>query len=305
MKKLLLLIESDSQIRDVCLRWAERHLGATVRQYGDTDPDTNIKRSVLCNEPDVCAFSGGGLSRQPSIDTLKWIKTKCRSVFIGWDAACPDWWPNLKAFREQKVFDLTTAVDGVPGTDVDYVSLSPMDVDRWDETITCVPRAGMPRFVSNLPNRDIELGFGGGISDDHPRARLYRQLADVVTVRDKGNPPGPDAEYVRFVKRCWATLNSSWIGDPRRQMVRHVKGRCIEAALGGSALFEAKGSPLAHWFEPGVDYFEFDEERPRDILDVIRRSDYHAECTLRAGRMRTKVLERYHPSKFWSKVLDQ
>ena len=153
--------------------------------------------------------------------------------------------------------------------------------------------------------RDIELGFSGGISnDENPRNRLFKQMEDFVTVHHKGNPPGPYSEYVKFVKRCWATINSAWQGNPTCGYARHVKGRCLESALGGSALFEAKGSPLAHWFEPGIDYFEFDEERPRDILDVIRRSDYHAECTLRAGRMQTKVRELYHPSKFWAKVLD-
>ena len=71
------------------------------------------------------------LEQMPSIEVLAWIKTRCRSVFIGWDAACPDWQPNLKTFREQQVFDLTAAVDGVPGTDVDYVSPSPCNVDVW------------------------------------------------------------------------------------------------------------------------------------------------------------------------------
>ena len=130
MKKLLLLIESDSQIRDVCLRWAERHLGAIVERYGGA-VDANIRRCVMQHKPDVCVFSGGALEQMPSIEVLAWIKTRCRSVFIGWDAACPDWQPNLKTFREQQVFDLTAAVDGVPGTDVDYVSPSPCNVDVW------------------------------------------------------------------------------------------------------------------------------------------------------------------------------
>jgi hypothetical protein len=292
MKKLLLLIQEDSQIRDVCLRWAERHLGAIVEHYGFLPgcSDLRIHQAVTKHKPDVAVFSGSLGVGQPLLNSLKWVRTQCRSVFICWDAACPDWWSHLKAYREQQVFDLTTAVDGTPGVDVDFVFPSPNDPDRW---------------VGPSEAKNIELGFGGGISDDHPRARLFRQLADFVTVRDKGNPPGPDAEYVRFVKRCWATLNSAWIGDPRRAMARHVKGRCIEAALGGSALFEAKGSPLAHWFEPNVDYFEFDEERPRDILDVVQSRGYHDICTLYAKRMLQKVRDKYPPQKFWATVMGE
>ena len=291
MKKLLLLIESDSCTREQQLSWPEKHLGAVVEHYGTSNADFYIVSAVARHKPDVVAYSGTLGEGHPSIHTLAWIKSQCRSVFIGWDAGSPDWQPVLKEYRDKKVFDLTIAAEGSVDAWCDVAFVNPYNPELW---------GGIG------PERNIELGFWGGISpDENPRNRLMRQVADFVTIRHKGNPPSLYPFYISFVKRCWATLNSAWQGNPTCGYARHVKGRCIEAALGGSALFEAKGSPLAHWFEPGVDYFEFDEERPRDILDVVQSRGYHDMCTLMSMRMLQKVKDKYHPSKFWQAVIGE
>ena len=293
MKKLLILLESDSCVRESIISWPEKYLGAVVEHYGVLPgaTDLRIQQAIGKHCPEVVAYCGTLAVGKPLIETLSWIKTQCRSVFIGFDAGSSDWQSQLRHYKQ--VFDLMVASDGAYEACVDVAFPAPINSELMLEW-----HGGLAR--------DIDLGFWGGISpDENPRNQFFRQVSQFCHTFRKDDPPDPYSEYIRFTKRCWATLNSAWQGNPIHGYARHVKGRCIEAALGGSALFEAKGSPLVHWFEPGVDYFEFDEDRPRDILDVIRDPSFHVECTLRAERMYRKVRDLYGPAKFWATVLGE
>ena len=102
-----------------------------VEHYGDRDADYNIRLAVLKHAPDVVATCGILHPARPSINTLAWIRTRCRSVFICWDAGSPDWQPVLRQYHDQHVFDLMVAAEGSYFACVDVAFPEPKNPDLW------------------------------------------------------------------------------------------------------------------------------------------------------------------------------
>jgi spore maturation protein CgeB len=100
---------------------------------------------------------------------------------------------------------------------------------------------------------------------------------------------------------CRISLNLSHTGT---QAAKQVKGRVVEAALAGSCLLELANSPTRDWFEPGVDFLEY--QRPGDAIETIQHYAKHPEQTEAiARRLREKVLAQHGPQHFWGRILDR
>jgi Glycosyl transferases group 1 len=81
-----------------------------------------------------------------------------------------------------------------------------------------------------------------------------------------------------------------------------MKGRFVEAALAGAVLVESRDSPARQWFEPGVDFLEWEStgEIENHILAADARREENEEMS---QRLRNKIVERHSAETFWKETL--
>lgn len=234
-------------------------------------------------KPDWTLFVGawdGGQMPVPRPEDLAAVARAAPLVHLCSDAADPPWGRQLDVYSRLG-FALQVTIDGargVPG--VDLVALTPVDPDAFGEP-------------APLAVRPVGLGTYGGWEYGARRALRDGLGADLVTW-----PKDESLRYRAFVGRCKAILNHSATGSGAR---RHVKGRVLEAALGGAVLFEDRDSPTDQWFDAGVDYVAYDGP------DGVRRglawlAADAAGAQAMADRLRRKVTERHRYQVFWEAV---
>ncbi len=269
--------------------WAVRELDAQVWYYGNR-PERLDEVVDGCDVAVYSAVMGGPC--MPSLEAFKRAKAKCRLVCLTCDAS--DWRevsPLMETWRDNDVFDAVVNIDGNPdwpqrpGKDFTWCGL--FDPKPYDKVLPRVRR----------------LGYNGAGGDPraHKRPGILKALAgllDPIIVGDYALVAGKYQQYADYMLGCRAVVNTAWNGSGKRM---HVKGRCNEAALAGCLLFETKGSPLNLYFDPKVDYCEY--ESPEQIKDYLNWSTFDETAELIGQRFREKMARLYGPERFWQQVL--
>lgn len=290
-QKLLILAEcrESESIAESALSYARRELGASVAHYA-TERAADL---LVDGKPDVVVYWATlNRERMLSDETLRWIKSRGRLVLWCSESSSPVYADLLRHYRDERLFDFRVGTDGGSGDLVDWNTLWPCDPEWYK---------GETGFAAHPTIKDIDLGFGGSIGDD--RKPLIRGFGDRLTVRERkaGNSVEFDAygSYAAWLMRCRAVVNDSTLDGGHA-----VKNRVIEAGLAGCCLFEMKGSPLVDWgFTPGVDYLQYDPAKPEAVVAVTEMPEYAELAATFGARLREKV-RRFHPSKFWQRIME-
>lgn len=226
----------------------------------------------------------------PNVDIFARIGAKHPLVNFCCDGAEPLWWAQLERYYERGNFALQINIDGVrtgPIGERGMTALCPVDPAEF-------------KGPAWNKERSILLGFGGNTHRGVREAMLNDLVRDRIVTWRPRDEEAPDG-YRKFLRSCKCQWNHPMTGGTTRQ---HVKARILEAALSGCLVFEAKGSPAGEWFEPGIDYIEY--ETPADIeamLAWVRSAPKAAEAI--AMKLKKKVTERHRPAVFWAQVFER
>jgi hypothetical protein len=271
-----------------------------VRSFASVVPETAVERYDVFgvdvgtiaerHRPDVIIYIGACMPHQdgcpiPTTDALCRANRVAPMIHLCSDAADPPWWPLLEEYHAAGAFRLQVAIDGSrenPIARFGLVALTPVDPGMFN------PRP--------WDQRDVPAGFCGGGGARTPI--LQRLGASGLQWLN----PGAWVSYPEvcaFYSRCRIVINDARTGTGQK---RHVKGRFVEASLGGAMLLEPRDSPARTWFEPGVDFLKYgsDDEAEQIIRGAAARGDADRQM---AARMRGKMLERHSAPVFWASVL--
>lgn len=204
------------------------------------------------------------------------------------DADCIDWHPLLERYAKENIFDLVVNLNGNkkwPSRPKDLTLLSPIDPEPYKYEL----------------EKDLWLGFCGGIDPGKERDLLLKELGSDVVIGQRIESYGHHDQYVNFLKRCRCTLNIPYSSSGKST---RVNGRIIEAALAGNVLIERKDSEAANWFIPGFHYLEY--ESADDIKKHIKtlKEDPYL-IGMYAGHLQECVKNNYSATHFWSRVFKQ
>lgn len=248
--------------------------------------DLDIKTAEAFDAVIYVGVNGG--ETLPDIETLHRLKDAAPTILICPEASDKTWWhPLLTKYAREDAFDLIVNIDGNPdwpGSDRGITALTPRAVAPWGEPIP-------------WSNRLINAGFCGGNSH-HFRRDMLRDLGPDVLWRGGDPRPGTWPDYVAWTKQCRMVLNMARHGGGHGE---HVKGRVIEAGLGGCLVLETRGSSLARWFEAGTDYLEYGSaaEARALIPHVLAAPHEYVDMAL---RYRAAMIRDHAPGVFWRKV---
>ena len=316
--KALFIITRTNEMHKHCDSWSclgnEYQTYTYTHQKGGNAPsggklDDEILAAATEYKPEVIIYVGACRSNTPSIDCFVRLKrTIAPIVHLCSDAADEPWWDELIAYHKAGAFSVQVAIDGNknwPLYDTDITALTPIDPSYYPDP---------PKIHAE---RSVVFGFAGNIGSVHTmkngKVTGRRPLvAEMITFglkyreRPKGNfdlKSGSDSykEAAQYMSDTRIMPNFSQTGSFERM---HVKGRVVEAGLAGCLLLEPKGSPTPDWFEPGVDYLQYDDmKQAKQIVSEMR--DKPEESQEFGIRLRRKIEENHSPEKFWGKVMER
>lgn len=247
-------------------------------------------------QPDLMIYTGtAGGNDIPATSTLAKLHNRCPSVFLSGDVGDPPWWPFIEEYRKAGCFDLYVNFDGNdnwPKQGKDYTTLSPI----------------APRFFKNgsrpIKDRAIDFGFCGTFAHSDasdPRRKILDPLFQRGGLYRKPWSPVYRTYHTvgTFLSNTKITVNCPWSGSGQ---VTQVKARVFEAGLGGCVLFDHVDSQARHWYEPGVEYLEY--QTADDILyqlpGLLKDED-------RMQSLATALQKRVHSrpaSEFWKRIVE-
>jgi hypothetical protein len=224
----------------------------------------------------------------PQPDVLRALNSVAPMVHMCDDAGDPPWWPMLEVYEKEKCFTVQVSIDGAPGTPIDrfengMLELTPID---W-------------RSFKPVPweQKTIKLGMVGGLGHSERKATT-EALQQKGLIDFRQGPIGRTYDEMGAIMcNTKITYNYGITGSTQSM---HVKGRVVETGFAGSVLLEKRGSPTKNWFEPGVDYLEFDNAEEAAQIVEITDDDHLRQM---AARFHCKVFTRHHPLLFWQRVL--
>ena len=257
--------------------------------------DSLILHQAMGYSPDIIFYTGANEAPGlPTPRTFRDLRKIAPTVILQGDFGDPPWWDKIKFYRAEQCFDLYVAMDGVPGSPVDLVTLTPFDPKRFEappveRTIHC-------GFAGNMPDRArFDLLKSQKLATD-PRSEIIYGLGDLVTVRLR-ELNGAYADYIDFYRRCEMTINTSWAGSGT---VHHMKGRLLEASFAYAAILEMAESPIAHWFPEGS-YFTYSSiAEAKAVIEGVDKDEIHR----RAKLFTAHALEHYSARKIYQSILD-
>jgi hypothetical protein len=281
--------------------WTSLGHETEVIQY-DVEPKNgphhlNIVGEAQRVRPDVMIYIGAikeiHHSWVPATAELVEANRIAPMVHICSDSADPPWWASLEEYHRERAFELQVGIDGAYETpipsfgDRGMVGLTPVDP---------IPFANAIPFAS----RPVACGFAGGIGI---REDILHPIRGAGLLTHFGNG-GHGAEYhdlCRFYTTCRTVINDARTGSTAK---RHVKGRFVEAALGGAVILEPSDSPAKQWFVPGEDFYEISgpPEAIGRINDITRNPAAHEHI---GKSIRGKMLRDHAGPVFWARVLDR
>ena len=138
--------------------------------------------------------------------------------------------------------------------------------------------------LSQYPQRKLAIGY----LMEHDIAVVCRggQLDDHISIDEYAN-------YLRLSKISLNFAQAAFSNDKY-----HCKGRVLESTLCGALLMEEENKETQKWFEPGIEYVAFRNER--DLLEKVR---YYLsnprEMQAIARRGAQKAASCYSAEAFW------
>lgn len=254
--------------------------------------DSEIYKAAGTYDPDLIVYVGAVSGNIPSQGLFLRLKNEIApTVHLCSDAADEPWWPLLKQYDAAHCFSVQVALDGSklwPLAETQVTALTVLDNSRF------------PLPLAPHCERSVVLGFAGNMGGTRTaKIDEMRRFGLQLRLRDK-RPDGYDS-FVEFMCRCRMTVNFPQTGSGR---CKHVKGRVIESALSGVLLFEESGSPASEWFEPGLDYIEFNKpSHVRTLAEYYQRRPDESQVI--AERLARKVRRDHGPLEFWSRIFER
>ncbi|MCM8768595.1 MAG: glycosyltransferase [Candidatus Omnitrophica bacterium] len=161
-----------------------------------------------------------------------------------------------------------------------------------------------PRIFCNpgFP-RTINISFLGSLANRPERvqglAALEKAGLQVLQTGGQREKPIPITDYARILMQSKIALNFS---NPLPHC--QAKGRIFEVTLCAALLLESKNPETRKWFQPMVDYIEFENEK--DLVEKARYYlHYQEERTAVAMRGHEKAKSLYEASRFWKILLNR
>ena len=279
--------------------WEGREMiPATIKEATGTKPDLHdyefhwlSSGNFIFSGYDLIVYVGvNGGNCLPDKAAFHKLRDTAPTILICPEASDRIWWhPLLTQYAQNDCFDLMVNIDGNPdwpGSDRGITALTPRAVEPWGDPLTWGERL-------------IPCGFCGN-NGSPGRAEMLRALGASVLWRGGDPRPNTWPDYVAWTKQCKMVINMAAQGAGARQ---HVKGRVVEAGLGGAFVLETHGSPLRRWFEPGIDYAEYSNaEDARTIIGACLKNP--APAILAAGKMHAKILRDHSSKAFWGRIFD-
>lgn len=249
-----------------------------VKIAEETRPDVTIYIGA------IGAFHNG--CSVPTTEVLCRINKIAPMIHICSDAADYPWWPLLEEYHAAGAFRLQVTIDGSydnPIARFGRVALTPVD----------------PILFINRPwaERNHKCGFAGG---GGARCDWILPLKNkgILTWFNESGYVSYD-QFCTYYSQCQLVVNDSRTGTGTK---RHMKGRFVEASLAGAVLVESRDSPARQWFEPGVDFLEW--ESTGEIENHIVAADARrGENEGMSQRLRNKIVERHSAGPFWRETL--
>ena len=161
-------------------------------------------------------------------------------------------------------------------------------------------------FYEDRRERTVDVSFIGSVSQ-YPRRKLAigflleneigvfcrgGQLYDHISIDDY-------ADYLRMSKISLNFPHAAFSEDEY-----HCKGRVIEITLCGALLIEQENQETRKWFEPGIDYVDYKDER-----DLLEKTKYYLanpnELKEIAARGAAKAASCYSADMFWKRCFQR
>lgn len=252
--------------------------------------DEDLIQESFKRKPDAVFYIGsleGPYLPRPHI--FKEIQKTCPIVNFIFDGACPNGWPALKKFREEKCFTSSVNIDGNqdwPKGENDITILCPIDPRPYEKTLEKV----------------IRVGFCGGASS-LDRSALFSELQEcgLITIPMRDESLGSYSYYADFMLRCKSVVNMAKTGSGQSM---HVKARVVEAGLAKCCLFEQEGSPTKNWFKPGVDFLEY--KNVSHLKELIKEMRDKPKAMQSLGEsLHRKVMADHSPKISFGRIFEK
>lgn len=263
-----------------------------VVQYDDRPHDRHdeLVEVAQLTKPDAIVFIGAVEQYHnkpvPRPDVLCRLREVAPTVHMCNDAADPPWWPMLEEYHKHECFDVQVSIDGnrdcpIAGWPEGMVLLTPLDVRAFEYAKT--PWAARPTPLGACG------GFGHGERGNFIAELGARGALQFTEARETRSYD----EYAWLLGTYRSVFNHPMTGSGQ---CYHVKGRVLEAGFAGAVAFDRVGSPISDWFEPGVDFLQY------ETVDDIVKQTPTAEM---AARFNERVVREHHPRVFWDKVFSR
>src|SRR3990167_4871693 len=271
--------------------------------------DSEIYAAAKEYSPNLIVYIGACSGNLPSPKGFKRLRDEMApTVHFCSDAADEPWWPQLRIYDKEKSFNVQVALDGNknwPLHDTEITALTPLDPKWYPSPLK--PHSGRSvifGFAGN-PGSAVKLK-DGKVLGRRPIVAEMIKFGLQYRARTACNGKMEDSiksysEAAQYMLDTRIMPNISFTGSYEKY---HVKGRVIEAGWAGCLLLEQKGSPTPDWFEPGVDYLEYDTTvQAKEIIE--KYWDKPDETQVFGERLRKKVEENHSPEKFWGRIIER
>ncbi len=221
------------------------------------------------------------------LDNLCRLREIAPTIHMCGDAGDYPWWPILDEYDKAKCFSVQVSIDGNRDSPINYfdngiVKLVPVDPTKflypklWNEKNT---------FIGLTGNHGH--GERGGMMD------YLKSRSDCQYVFGVDYPA-----LVNFMMDCKIIVNCPMTGSAKTD---HVKARVTETGWARACLFERTNRYTASWFDPGIDYVEYE-----DVRDLASKLDWASSNLDKACDMaysfRNRIVAEHHPVIFWRDV---
>lgn len=295
--KALFLLTGSSEVLKYAQGFENLKFGEVVHMRYDEPgrSEQMLYDRVKDAKPDLIVYVGSRWGLIPSIATLAQINSKVAPmVHFCSDAADYPWHDLLREYHDKGCFSLQVNIDGSskwPGATTGLTLLTPVDPSHF------------PAVISDHKDRSVACGFAGntGGGPVSRRTMILTELLEkrAIDMRVRSPLPFTYEGYCDYLTHCRISLNIAYSGS---EQTMQVKGRVVESAIAGCCVLETKGSPTSEWFEPGVDYLEY--ESSGQAVAIINSLTVE-ETQGFADRLRAKVVDKHLPRMFWSTVMNR
>lgn len=254
----------------------------------ESNNHVNMLQQVRARTPDVIIYIGAiktiHHSWVPSTEELCEINRMVPMIHICSDAADTPWHKDLEDYHAAGAFALQIAIDGSrdsPLGRLGMVALTPVHHEWFPDN---------PSYA----NRPVHCGFAGGIG---VRVDILGHISahGLLTHFGNGGHGSPYEDLCQFYTTCRTVVNDARTGSTAR---RHMKGRFVEAGMGGAVVLEPADSPAKEWFKVGEEFLEW--QNPSEAVELIRKAGPQLERYQEIGRrMRERMVAEHSAPVFW------